>query len=154
LSWLRVVPLLLLALGGVGSALRAQGRHEVQVQAVATATAEQYIGGGVGYAYRTVGRVRLGLLVSAGSWEGDPAGRAEGLVSYHLSPFRRRGVTPYAGGGATVTFTDAESSEVILLVVGVESRPGGRRGWFVEAGLAGGLRLAAGLRWRFGSRSP
>ncbi len=69
-------------------------------------------------------------------------------MSYHLSPFRQRGVTPYAGGGATITFSDVESSEYILLVAGVESSPGGRRGWFVEVGLAGGLRLAAGLRLR------
>jgi len=136
----------------VWTPLRAQGAHELQVQAVATVTADQFIGGGVGYAYRTGGRVRLGLLASAGSWERDFAGRAEAMVSYHLNPFQRRGVTPYAGGGATVTFTGAESSEYILLVAGVESGPGGRRGWFVEVGMAGGLRLAAGLRWRLGSR--
>lgn len=141
-------------LGGVWTSLRAQGAHELQAQAVATATARQFIGGGVGYAYRTGGRVRLGLLMSAGSREGDLAGCAEAMVSYHLNPLRRRGVTPYAGGGATVTFTDVESSEYILLVVGVESRPGGGRGWFVELGLAGGLRLAAGLRWRLGSPGP
>jgi hypothetical protein len=111
-------------------------------------TAKQFVGGGVGYAYRTSGRVRLGLLASAGGWEGGFAGRAEVMVSYHLEPFKRRGVTPYAGGGASITFTDVESSEYILLLLGVESSPGGRRGWFLEVGLAGGLRLAAGLRWR------
>lgn len=151
MSWHRVVPLLLLGLGALGTPARAQGTHELQAQVVATVTARQFVGGGLGYAYRTRGRLRLGLLASAGSWEGDFAGRVEAMVSYHLSPFRRRGVTPYAGGGASITFTDLESSEYILIVLGVESSPGGRRGWFAEVGLAGGLRLAAGVRWRLGS---
>ena len=148
MSWHRSYPPVLLLLGCVCAPLHAQGAHELQLHAVATVTAEQFFGGGVGYAYRTAGRVRLGVLASAGGWEGDFAGRAEAMVSYHLNPFRRRGVTPYAGGGASITFTDVASSEYILVVLGVESSPGGRRGWFLEVGLAGGLRLAAGLRLR------
>lgn len=150
MTWSRVVPLCLIVLGALGPPARAQARHELQLHAVATVTGQQFVGGGVGYAYRPRGRLRMGLLASAGSWEGDGAGRVEAMVSYHLSPYRRRGLTPYAGGGATITFTDAESSEYLLLVLGVESSPGGRRGWFVEAGLAGGLRLAAGVRLRLG----
>ena len=126
------MPLLLLGLGAVGSPARAQGTHELQAQAVATVTARQFVGGGLGYAYRTRGRLRLGLLASAGSREGDFAGRVEAMGSYHLSPHRRRGVTPYAGGGASITFTDLESSEYILVVLGVESSPGGRRGGFSD----------------------
>jgi hypothetical protein len=72
------------------------------------------------------------------------------MLSYHLNPYRRRGVTPYAGGGVAVVLTSDASSEYIVLVLGVESNPGGRWGWFAEVGVAGGLRLALGARLRTG----
>ena len=42
----------------------------------------------------------------------------------------------------------APPTDILVLLVGIESRPGGQGGWFVEAGIGGGARLAAGYRWR------
>jgi hypothetical protein len=40
--------------------------------------------------------------------------------------------------------------EYVVLLIGVETTPGRRTGWYAEAGLAGGVRIAAGfrVRWR------
>ncbi|NIM52117.1 MAG: hypothetical protein GTN62_13160 [Gemmatimonadales bacterium] len=140
--------LLVGALACLGGPLQAQAARELQVQGVVTATATRFIGGGVGFALRTAGRMRVGLMVSAGDMEGAVAGRGEALLSYHLSPFKRRGVTPYVGGGVAVTATRDASEEYLLLVLGVESRPGSSAGWFAEAGVAGGVRVSLGFRLR------
>jgi hypothetical protein len=34
-------------------------------------------------------------------------------------------------------------------MLGVEGTPGRARGWFVEVGVEGGVRVGAGLCWRF-----
>ncbi len=77
------------------------------------------------------------------------AGRASVAVSYHLRPFARQGVSPYAGGGLSVVMTSS-AQEYLVLLLGVESTPGSSRGWFIEAGVAGGVLVAGGfrLRWR------
>jgi hypothetical protein len=36
----------------------------------------------------------------------------------------------------------------VVVTLGVEARPGAPSGWFVEAGVGGGARLAMGYRWR------
>ena len=36
----------------------------------------------------------------------------------------------------------------LVVAIGLEGRPGARAGWFVEAGVGGGARLALGYRWR------
>ena len=44
---------------------------------------------------------------------------------------------------------------LVVLTLGLEARPAARDGWFVEAGVGGGARLAAGYRWRrFSSPVP
>lgn len=121
---------------------------EWQVQAVGTVLAARFIGGGVGVAARPAGRLRAGLSVSVGGEEGEVAGRGELLVSFHLDPLRRRGVSPYLGGGAAVEMTDERVREYVLVVLGVESSPGGRMGWFFESGVGGGVRISAGIRMR------
>ena len=35
-----------------------------------------------------------------------------------------------------------------MVTLGLEERPAARAGWFVEAGVGGGARLALGYRWR------
>lgn len=128
----------------------AQAARELQVQGVATVTAAEYLGAGLGVAFRGRGRSRIGFTASVGAQGGRAAGRIEGLVSYHLHPMRRRGVTPYAGGGAAVVVTGGASSEYMMVLAGIEGTPGGRRGWFLELGAGGGLRVSAGgrMRWR------
>ncbi len=138
---------MLLAVLALASEAQAQRVVEWQVQGTAVATGEQFFGGGAAVALRA-GRVRVGVAALGGAWEGAAALRGEAALSYHLNPAKRRGLTPYLGGGAAVTWTGFGSTEYLLVLVGVEWGPGGPAGWFVEAGAGGGLRLAAGVRWR------
>jgi hypothetical protein len=130
------------------------------VHALGTFASNRFLGGGVGFAFRNQARTRVGLSVSAGDFSAVPAeggdrthalgGRVEALLSYHVSPYERTGLAPYAGGGVAVAATADGLSEYLLIVIGVETAPGGRRGWFAEVGLGGGVRVSAGfrVRWR------
>lgn len=138
-----LVAVLLLA-GTDGAAAQVR---EWQVQALGIATGERFAGGGVGFAVRAL-RTRIGLSASVGALDGAFAGRGELLVSYHLNPTRRRGVTPYAGAGAAVVVTRDASREFVVALLGVEGQPGARAGWFAEVGVGGGVRIAAGARIR------
>jgi hypothetical protein len=109
---------------------------------------DRFLGGGVGLALRTNGRMRVGVVLNAGDLEGNLAVRPELLGSFHLNPFKRQGVSPYAGGGVAAVLSDGNSREYIVAFLGLESRPGRSFGWFVEAGLGGGARLAAGVQFR------
>ena len=51
-----------------------------------------------------------------------------------------------AGGIAGVGGPEDEG--YLVLAIGIEHRPGARSGWFVEGGVGGGARVAAGYRWR------
>ncbi len=119
---------------------------------VGTVLATRFLGPGLGFGLRTPGRLRLGASTSAGDREGALGARVEGLASYHLDPFKTRGVSPYVGGGVAVEVTANESDEFLLLVLGVESSPAGRAGWFVDVGVGGGLRFSAGIRLRSARR--
>lgn len=125
-----------------------------QVQGLAAFADSTFVGGGLGVALRSRGRSRLGISANVGTREGALAGRAELVVSYHLNPFLRRGVTPYAGGGVTVGWSGEEFVEYVVALVGLETAPGGRSGWFLEGGIAGGVRVSTGfrVRWRSSRR--
>jgi hypothetical protein len=53
----------------------------------------------------------------------------------------------YGAGGVAVA-GGAVDQGYMVVTLGLEARPGARSGWFVEAGVGGGARLAAGYRWR------
>jgi len=106
------------------------------------------VGGGIGFGIRSNGRMRVALAASVGDLEGVMALRPEVTGSFHLNPYKERGVSVYGGGGVAVVLTEDESREYILALLGVESRPGAGAGWFAEVGLGGGLRIAAGFRIR------
>lgn len=137
----------LAALAATG--LEGQAR-EWQVQGLAAFADSTFIGGGMGFALRSRGRARIGISANVGDRHGALAGRAELVASYHLNPFQRRGLAPYAGGGVTLGWAEDEFVEYAVALVGVEAAPGGRSGWFIEVGLAGGVRASAGfrVRWR------
>jgi hypothetical protein len=92
--------------------------------------------------------MRVGVALNAGDLEGNAAVRPELLGSFHLNPFKRQGVSPYAGGGVAAVFAEGLSREYIVAFVGLESRPGRAFGWFAEVGFGGGARLAAGVQLR------
>ena len=127
----------------------AQSRREFQVQGVVILTGTQFYGGGVGAALRPGGRTRIGVSASLGDVEGTFGGRGTLQVTYHLEPFRSRGLTLYAGGGVSLLVASG-TREYLVLMLGVESGPSAPRGWFVEAGITGGVFVSAGLRFRWG----
>ena len=107
-----------------------------------------FAGGGLGVALRAAGRERIGFSATIGSLDGALAGRGELLLGYYLSPERRTGLSPYAVGGAAVEVTGAGHQGFVVLALGVESAPATALGWFLEAGVGGGVRGMLGLRWR------
>ena len=126
----------------------AQSTRELQVQGVGIVTGTQFYGGGVGAALRPAGRTRIGLTASIGDLAGTFGGRGTLQVTYHLEPFRRWGVTPYAGGGVSLLVASG-TREYLVLLLGVESGPLSPRGWFLEAGITGGIFVSAGVRFRW-----
>jgi hypothetical protein len=129
----------------------AQITRDWQVHGIATVFADRFVGGGIGYAVRPPGRVRFALVGSLGDLEGVAAGRAEALISFHLNAGRARGFTPYGAAGIAAVITRPATRGYLELVLGMEQRPGRRSGFFAEAGVGGGLRIAAGYRFRSGS---
>lgn len=136
-------------LGGVGGTAQGQGtglvERAVGVTVVASRPA-QWLGG---YAQRRQvgGRTRLGITLAAGAADGRLAGRAEASLHLLAAPGLVRGLGWYAGAGVALAAGEAAGTRM-LLVVGVDRNPGQAHGWYVEAGLAGGVRVAAGWRWR------
>jgi hypothetical protein len=98
-------------------------------------------------AVRPTRRGRFSLSVGVGSIEGGVRYRLEGLGHLLLSPRKTQGTGLYAAGGIGVAGRGEYDLRLVGLV-GVEGRPGARRGWVVEGGFGGGWRLTAGLRWR------
>lgn len=129
-----------------GAAAQVPSRAALKLQAVATFADQPFVGAGLGVAWRTAARFTAELHASVGAQEGTVAARGEALVAFHLDPFRPRGVAPYAGGGVAAMVREGVRGEFLVLLVGVESRPGSRRGWFAELGLGGGVRAALGAR--------
>ncbi len=130
--------------------VHAQREREWRVQALGTVAleAEAFVGGGVGLVLRDRSRLGLGLTAALGTRDGNLAGRGELLLSFVLDPFRQRGVSPYAAGGLAVVGDRVGTAEYLVATLGLAGNPGRRAGWFAEAGVGGGLRLAAGLALR------
>ncbi|HSE67529.1 MAG TPA: hypothetical protein VLB12_11110 [Gemmatimonadales bacterium] len=133
-----------------GRPLAAQHPVEYGVHGVATfATPDLVVGGGYA-AVRPAERARLAVTLAAGTADGDMAFRGELLAHFLLSPQAKHGVGFYALGGAAVADLQStgDTEGYMVLGLGVESRPGARSGWALEAGIGGGLRIAVGYRWR------
>jgi len=110
-----------------------------------------------GLAYRPGGQGRLAFAVAGGSEAGDAALRAHLTWQFLLTPAARRGTGLYAGvGGALAVARETPGAGYLAIVLGLEAAPGrggggagqGLRNWYVELGLGGGVRAAAGWRWR------
>ena len=143
----------LVASAGPGAApLAAQRSHvrEVGIESTVLTTDPAMVLGGVYGAVRTSRRTRLALTASAGATGGDFAWRGELLAHFLLNPLSTRRPGVYGGGGVAAAGSGGASEGYVVVLLGVEARPGGRSGWFLEAGLGGGFRAAAGWRWRWG----
>ena len=129
------------------SPLAAQQVREIGLQATATASDPALVIGGVYAALRTSLRTRVSVAAGAGVSGGEAAWRGELLAHFLLNPDRQRGAGVYGAGGLAVVGGPVDEGYLVL-TLGLEARPGGRSGWFVEGGVGGGARLAAGYRWR------
>lgn len=125
---------------------QAPQRVALKLQALGVFAAEPFVAGGLALAWRTTPRFTVEVGAAAGAQAQGLMGRGEALVAFHLDPFRTRGVSPYAGGGVAADVRAGATAEYLVVLLGVESRPGRRRGWFAELGLGGGLRVALGAR--------
>jgi hypothetical protein len=149
MTWIwRSLPLVALACARAASA---QTTLEAGGQALVTTADPALVTGGVYAAVRPSLRMRFAATVGVGVSDGRAAGRGELLAHFLLSPtgLARPGV--YFGGGVAGVAGPVNQGYVVMLV-GLEAAPGGRSGWAVEAGVGGGLRLAAGWRWRRSTR--
>ncbi len=142
---------LLLAAAGSRAPLPAQQRHvrELGVEAMVLATDPAMVLGGLYAAIRTSSRTRLALTASAGAIDGAAAWRGELLAHFLLNPRTTRKAEVYGGGGVAAAGSRGGERGYAVILLGVEARPGARNGWFLEAGLGGGFRAAAGWRWRW-----
>lgn len=109
-------------------------------------------GGQVGVLLRAYDRVRfLGALAAMADLSGgeSPIGRAEALAQFHVTPYQRMGWGVYAVGGLGYEVQEqARGVARLVLALGAERAPAGPRSFYVEAGLGGGWRVVAGVRWR------
>jgi hypothetical protein len=139
--------LLAAALRSGGAPAAAQQVSELGVMGIATASDPALVVAGGYGAIRTSRRTRISVDLGAGVSDGHAAWRGELLAYFLLNPTRRRGVGVYGAGGIAAVGGPVDQGYLVL-TLGLETRPGGRAGWFVEAGVGGGVRVAAGVRWR------
>jgi hypothetical protein len=130
-----------------GSPASAQSVPELGVVVMATASDPALVAAGAYGGLRTSLRTRVSAAALAGVSGREAALRGELLVHFLLNPTRRAGAGVYGAGGVAVVSGPVDQGYVVL-TLGVEGRPGGPSGWFVEAGVGGGARLAMGYRWR------
>lgn len=103
----------------------------------------------LGIARRSGGQRRERVTVAVGEAARAPAVRASAAVQFVLKPAARAGTSPYAGVGlAFAGSRRAHGAGYLGVMLGVEAAPGRTRGWYVELGLEGGVRMAGGVRWR------
>ena len=139
-------PAVLLAAVMAGPAAAQRGR-DGQVHVMALARDSTLIGGGLGGGLRLGRGLRFGATLSAGALtSGVAAGRGEALLAYHVSPPREGGVGVYAGAGIAGEVYGGDARGLLVALLGLEARPWSGGGWFLEAGIGGGVRLAAGYR--------
>jgi len=126
--------------------LSAQKGHEFGIQSAATFAGFTFVGGGVHAAVRPGGRARFALSVSAGAIRDRFTVRGEVVGHFLLNPTSQRREI-YAGGGLAGVSGGLDEG-YLLLVIGLESKPGGRAGWMIETGIGGGVRVVVGYTWR------
>jgi hypothetical protein len=125
---------------------------ELSLGAAAAFSHETFAGGELGIAHRPSNDSRIALAVAGGVLSPDQAAavRAQLTIQLLLNSIARSGAGVYAGvGAAYLGARSAPGRGFVALVIGAEQAPGRRRGWFVETGFAGGVRVALGWRARW-----
>jgi hypothetical protein len=136
------------ALASAAPPAGAQQVRELGIQAVGTLSDPALAIGGVYAGWRPARRARLSASFGLGESGGETAWRGELLGHFLLAPTRREGSEVYVAVGVAAVGGRVDRGYMVL-AVGIEGRPGAGSGWFAEAGVGGGARLAAGYRWRW-----
>ncbi|HJU69749.1 MAG TPA: hypothetical protein VJ650_16025 [Gemmatimonadaceae bacterium] len=103
---------------------------------------------GFGVARRLSRNVGMQVVLGAGAtMSGDgyslASGRADVLARFAPAPSSANGWAAYASAGAgAIVYRESKGDGVLVVLLGVQKRRG-----FLEAGLGGGLRLGAGVRF-------
>jgi hypothetical protein len=126
----------------------AQQVKELGIQITGTLSDPALAAGGVYGAWRPSSRARISAALGLGRSDGETAWRGELLGHFLLAPDRKRSPGAYLAGGLAVVGGPVDQGYLVL-AVGIEDRPGGVSGWFVEGGVGGGARVSAGYRWRW-----
>jgi len=147
-SW---VSLALAVAMAVPARLQAQRVLELGAQALVATSDPALVTAGIYAALRPSARARLAATIGAGVSDSRAAARGELLAHFLLSPGATRRPGAYVGGGLAGVVGPVDHGYIVILA-GLESAPGGRSGWAVEAGVGGGVRLTAGWRWRWRSQ--
>jgi len=122
-------------------------RVEWQGQAVHAARDSMFLGAGVSVGLRFPGRTAFQLSTSLGRSAGVAVFRTEVAARFHLVSTWRRRTALYGLAGLAFEYGGGrQGKELMLISLGLESRPVLGLRWFVESGLGGGYRLAAGVR--------
>jgi hypothetical protein len=125
---------------------------ELSLGAAAAFAHETFAGAELGIAHRPSNDSRIALAVAGGVMSPDEAAavRAQLTLQILLNSVARSGAGVYAGvGAAYLGERGAPGRGFVALVIGAEQAPGRRRGWFIESGFAGGVRVALGWRARW-----
>ena len=139
-----------LAAGSV-TPVGAQAARAVELGAGATVVLAHhgFWGPELGVARRAGGQGRFAVAVACGDYERTLGVRLEASAQFLLRPGERSGAGPYGGLGLAFVGADgARGASYLTALLGIESAPGARAGWYAELGLGGGVRLAVGRRFR------
>jgi hypothetical protein len=122
---------------------------EVSAGALVAVSAHDFWGATVGLGRRVDSQTRVAGLAAVGMLGIHAGVRLETVAQLIINPSGRGGAGLYAGAGVLwQSARGMRGSGYVTALVGLESAPGARRGWYAEVGLGGGVRMALGRRWR------
>ena len=123
---------------------------ELSLGGAVVAARRTFVGADIGIARRPGTDSRIGLDLAGGTIAERAAARAQLTGQLLVNPATRSGWGLYAGAGAAFVARRGSPGQGFLAVLlGLERTPGRRAGWYVELGLGGGVRAAAGWRARW-----
>ena len=122
-----------------------QRAHELGLQLIAITDDPVVVVAGPSAGIRVERRVRLVGTAALGAQGGDLAWRFEGLAHFRLQP-DSHSLGVYGGVGLAVA-GGATTHGYMVVLLGIETTPGGNGGWTAEVGFGGGFRIAVGYRW-------
>ncbi len=104
----------------------------------------------LGFAFRPGGQSRLVVRSGFGVEQGAAAFRAEAAAQFVLWPLAVSGVTPLVALGLAARGAEhTHGAGYLLASLGVEQAAGRSHGWYLDAGVGGGVRVVAGMHWRW-----